>query len=74
MAEVNDRPAERGILLGNILSGAILAAIIWVGNTIIDLKDELGKIAGRQMVNVQVIESHERRLDDHESRLRKGGL
>ena len=71
MSEVNDRPAERGILIGNVLSGAILAAIVWVGNTILDLKDELAKVTSRQAVNVEVINSHERRLDDHEGRIRR---
>ena len=39
--DVNDRPAESGIKLNNIISALILAAILWVGSSIETIKDKL---------------------------------
>ena len=39
--DVNDRPAESGIKLNNIISALILAAILWVGSSIESIKDKL---------------------------------
>lgn len=39
--DVNDRPAESGIKLNNIISSLILIAIVWVGSSIETIKDKL---------------------------------
>jgi hypothetical protein len=61
---VRDAKADSGILIGNILSAAILASILWVGSTLISLREEV-----RVLVNNQ--QMHGQQLSDHEQRLRQ---
>lgn len=55
MTDVNDRPAERGIALNNVLTGAVLAAILWVGNSIMDIRDNLASLYTTAQLNAQAI-------------------
>lgn len=60
--EVEDKKAEVGIKLGNILSGAILAAILGVWKSLDDLQEKLGVVVAQQQVNVATITALDRRV------------
>lgn len=60
--QVNDRPAETGIKVGNILQTLILAAILWVGSSIEQIKSRVAEVTAFQMVNTEKIENVEARV------------
>lgn len=68
--KVSDVPVEKGIMVGNILSGLILAAILWVGSTIISLKDDINDVIIEQKVIISELSSVKMTQQDHEDRLR----
>ena len=68
--KVSDVPVEKGIMVGNILSGLILAAILWVGSTIISLKDDINDVIIEQKVIISELSSVKMTQIDHEKRLR----
>ncbi|NIT58380.1 MAG: hypothetical protein GWN00_19780 [Aliifodinibius sp.] len=69
--QVNDRPAETGIKVNNILTGLILAAIIWVGTSIEEIKGNVAEVTAFQMVNTEKINHLEARIGRLEDRLSK---
>lgn len=79
MAEqVEDRSAERGIVINNILTGLILAAIVWVGSTIEQLKEMVWGLVAEQKLQQQQIVGLKEQLQvqvevdkSHNERLRK---
>lgn len=42
--DVNDRPAERGIRVNNVLTSGILTILAWVGYNIDNMKDSLAQV------------------------------
>lgn len=76
--EVKDRSAEFGIKINNILTGLILAAILWVGSTIEELKEMVwGLVADQRELQQQITVLEKRNVEqdvmlkEHEDRLRK---
>lgn len=69
--QVNDKPAEVGIKLNNILTGLILAAILWVGTSIEQIKTNVAEVTAHQMVNGEKISSLENRIKLLENKVLK---
>ncbi len=67
---VRDRKVEWGMILGNIIASFTLAAILWVGNSIIDLKDGFRQMTGVQQLLAAHQVQEDKELDDHEMRIR----
>jgi len=60
--DVSDRPTENGVKLNNVLTGMILAAIIWVGTSIEAIKDDISKVVTAQAINTTKIKALDRRV------------
>jgi len=69
--QVTDRPAESGIKLNNILTGLILAAILWVGSSIEQIKGNVAEVTARQMVGNEKISHLTFRVERLESKFLK---
>lgn len=67
--QVTDKPTETGIKLNNILTCLILAAILWVGSSIEEIKVNVAEVTAFQMVNSEKINQHETRLNKNEHRI-----
>lgn len=67
---VHDRPTEKGVWIGNVLTGLLLAAALWVGSSVEDLKEAVVILATNQDHNSQALgelkaeaKSQDRRID-----------
>lgn len=67
---VHDRPTEKGVWIGNVLTGLLLAAALWVGSSVEDLKEAVVILATNQDHNSQDLgelkaesKAHDRRLN-----------
>lgn len=67
--QVEDKKTERNILWNNIISGCILASILWVGDTIDSIKDDIRDVVSRQMVNIATINSHTNEIVELKARV-----
>lgn len=62
---MNKEVAIDGITINNIISALILAAILWVGTSILDLKDEVASQSTQiELTKVEGTYTKER-LEDH---------
>lgn len=75
--QVEDRKVETRIQVGNILSALILAAILWVGSTIEELKTTIADMSTRQQVNITLLNYHSEQITELKDRVKelenKGG-
>lgn len=62
---VQDRPAETGIKVNNILTGLVLASILWVGNSIMDIKEIIASMDKHQALLTKDVSILEDRLEMH---------
>ena len=46
--EFHDRPTETGVRINNVLTGLLLGAALWVGNSVEDLKEAVVILATQQ--------------------------
>lgn len=67
---VADRPTENGVRINNVLTGLLLAAALWVGSSVEDLKEAVVILATNQDHNSQDLgelkaeaKSHDRRIN-----------
>lgn len=60
---VQDKPAEVNLKLNNVLTGLVLAAILWVGNSIIDIKDIIASLDKTMSLQARDITYLEEKVD-----------
>ena len=69
---VQDKSAETGIKVNNILTALVLAVMLWVGTSILDIKDEVAGVRTDFAVNniqlTQLRREFDRHLEDEKSR------
>lgn len=63
--DVQDKPAEIGIKLNNILTALILMVMSWVGVNITTLKEDIGEIKTEFAVGKNDIQHLKERLRSH---------
>lgn len=67
--EFHDRPTETGVRINNILTGLLLAAALWVGNSVEDLKEAVIVLATQQTHNEKTMASIEEDVEHNEGRI-----
>lgn len=67
---VHDRPTETGVKINNVLTGLLLAAALWVGSSVEDLKEAVIVLATQQEHNEATILDIEDDIKDNRNRIR----
>lgn len=55
---VKDKPTENGVRLNNVLTGLLLAAALWVGSSVEDLKSAVVLLASEQSHAAEDLEAN----------------
>lgn len=66
---VHDKPTEKGVWIGNVLTGLLLAAAVWVGSSVEDLKEAVVILATTQDHNITTLAELKAASKDHDKRL-----
>ena len=66
---VTDKKTEHGVLLNNLLTGLLLAAALWVGNSLEEMKSTVAVLANNQLHNDARTENLEGRIERNDGRL-----
>lgn len=64
-AEVQDKPTEIGIKLNNVLTAITIAILVWIGTSILSVKEEVGNLRTDIAVGQTNIEHLEEKLEEH---------
>ena len=64
--DVNDKKAEIGINLNNVLTALILGVMVWVGSSIEQIKDKVSEVVTSVAVNDSRIKALEIRVEQTE--------
>lgn len=66
---VKDKPTETGVKVNNILTGLLLAAALWVGNSVEDLKSAVITLATEQAHVITDVGDAIEDIDDNTKRI-----
>jgi hypothetical protein len=63
--DVHDKPTEVGIKLNNVLTAMTVAILLWIGTSLISVKDEIAAMRTELAVGEVEVEYLQRQLDEH---------
>jgi len=66
---VADLPTENGVRLNNVLTGLLLAAALWVGSSVEQLKEAVVILATQQVHNEKALVALEEDIEDNIGRI-----
>lgn len=66
---VKDKPTENGVKINNVLTGLLLAAALWVGSSVEDLKGAVVTLAAEQAHVVKDLGETVADIEDNKNRI-----
>ena len=63
--EVQDKPAEASIKLNNVLTAVTIAILLWIGTSILDVKDEVASLRTDNAVSTSEMSHLREMLRNH---------
>lgn len=66
---VKDKPTENGVRINNVLTGLLLAAALWVGTSVEQLKEAVIVLATEQKHNTIIVDGMQEDIERAENRI-----